>query len=340
MNEPVSPAAAPQQQAPAAVPEPAPARTRWYEYLFGLVIFGAFCFWVLTWGFEGAVHNRPVQIVPDLKGKSLAAAVDLLAPLNLAMRKEGTEFNKDIPIGTILRQMPPAGAKVREGKTVRVVISQGGETVFVPSLSGLPMRNAEMLLRQNQLTLGEVTESYSIRMDKGMVLSQNPKAEQSVERNAMVNVVVSGGPPPAGVVLMPDFLRKNISEATAWANSAGVEVATTKDSASLFPYGVIIEQEPSSDSVLPPGSKIKLVISGRPKSEAGEPSMKKLHYKVPQGSSDNHVRVVMLDQYGERELFNGLRSPGSKIDIDVPPSEGQSRIKIFLNAVLVEERDW
>lgn len=339
MNEPVS-QAAPQHQEPAALSAPASVRTRWWEYLLWLTAFGAFAFWVLQWGFEGAVHNRPVQIVPDLKGKSLAAAIDMLAPLNLAMRKEGTEFNKDIPIGTILRQIPPAGAKVREGKTVRLVISQGGETVFVPALNGLPMRNAEMLLRQNQLTLGEVTESYSIRMDKGMVLSQNPKAEQSVERNAMVNVVVSGGAPPAGVTLMPDFLRKNISEATGWANRAGVDVDTTKDTASLFPYGVIIEQEPAADSVLPSGSKIKLLISGRPKSEAGEPSMKKLHYKVPQGSSDNHVRVVMLDQYGDRELFNGLRSPGSKIDIDVPPSDGHARIKIFLNAVLVEERDW
>ena len=110
----------------------------------GLVLAGA-AFALLQWGIEGAVHNRRTQMVPDLKGSSLPAALDLLASLNIGLRKDGAEFNSSVPVSSVLRQDPPAGTVVRGGKIVRVVVSQGGETVLAPSVVGLPLRNAEML---------------------------------------------------------------------------------------------------------------------------------------------------------------------------------------------------
>ena len=302
---------------------------------------GAFTFYMFRWGLEGAVHNRNVQIVPDLKGKSLAAVLDLLSPLNLAVRKDGAEFNGSVPIGTVLRQIPPAGTKVREGKIVRVTISQGGEAVFVPMLVGFPLRNAEMLLRESQLVLGQVSESYSLRMEKGMVLSQDPTAESSVGRDSSINVVISGGPPPSGVVLMPDFQRKDVADATAWAQQSGVRLDVIKDMGSLFPHGIVLAQNPPADSVIGAGAKVQLTISGKAESSAGQTAERIFHYAVPQGSSDSKVRIVLEDQSGERELFNGLRAPGSKVDVGIPAAESrQSRIKVYLNGILVEEQEW
>lgn len=294
----------------------------------------------LRWALEGAVHNRPVQVVPDLKAKSLAGALDLLAPVGLALVKEGEEFNASVPIGSILRQRPSAGTKVREGKVVKVVVSQGGETVFTPSIAGLPLRNAEMQLRQSSLVLGEVTESYSLRLEKGLVLTQDPQAESSVERTSMVNVVVSAGAPPDDIVLMPDFLRKNVAEATQWSSKAGVQLQVVKDAGSLFPYGTILAQEPNPDAAVPEGAKAKVTISGRPAGKGDAAALSNFSYQVPQGSSESLVRIVLVDQHGERELFNGLRAPGSKIDLTVPGHSGSGRIKIFHNGILVDERDF
>jgi serine/threonine-protein kinase len=291
----------------------------------------------LRWGLEGAVHNRKVQVVPDLRGKSLAGAMSMLAPLDLPLLKESEEFNGAVPIGSILRQRPPAGTKVREGKTVRVVVSQGGETVFTPSLIGLPLRNAEMLLRQGQLALGEMTESYSLRFEKGLVLSQDPKAESSVEKNTLVNVVVSAGQPPESIVLMPDFLRKNSAEAEPWASRHGVALELVKDSNSLFPYGTVLDQQPQPDAVVSESARVRLTISSRPGART-EARSSDFVYQVPQGSSESLVRIVLVDQHGERELFNGLRAPGSRVELPLP-SAGRARVKIFLNGILVEERD-
>lgn len=308
------------------------------EVIISVIVLAAFAFFMLRWGIEGAVHHRDIQVVPDLNGRSLRGALDMLAPRKLALMKEGSEFNGTVPIGSILRQRPPAGTKVREGKSIRVVVSQGGETVFTPGVAGLPLRNSEMLLRQNQLLLGEVTESYSLRLDKGLVLSQDPQPESSVERNSLVNVVVSAGPPPEGIVLMPDFLRKNIVEASQWASSVGVPLTIDKDKGSLFPYGTILAQDPPSDAVVGDDTQVKFTISGRPTDGKDRAATVTFQYQVPQGSSESLVRILVVDQHGERELFNGLRAPGSKIDVAIPEG-GNARMKIFLNGILVEERD-
>lgn len=300
----------------------------------GLAIAG---FYTFQWGLEGVIHSRKTHTVPDLKGRSLSAALDLVSPLNLGLKKEGIEYNSTVPISSVLRQEPPVGTVVREGKIIKVVVSQGGETVLAPAIAGLPLRNAEMLLRQSQLLLGEVNEAYSLRQEKGIVLAQEPKAEASVERNALVNVVVSGGPPPSGVLLMPDFLRKNIGEARAWASSAGVSASETKDPNSLFPSGIVLNQTPAADSVLASASRVSFVVSSRV-GKGVDAATKNFHYELSQGGSDSLLRIVLADKYGEREIFNGMRKPGSKIDIPLQEAGG-ARVKIYLNGVLVEERD-
>jgi beta-lactam-binding protein with PASTA domain len=312
---------------------------RGWEVLLAGAALALFAVLTIQWGLEGVIHSRKTQTVPDLKGRSLSSALDMIAPLNLGLRKSGVEFDSAVPISSVMRQEPPAGTIVREGKIIKVVVSQGGETVLTPSIMGLPLRNAEMALRQAQLGLGEVTESYSLKLEKGMVISQEPKAEASVERNALISVVVSGGQPPSGLALMPDFQRKNIAEAREWAGANSRDIVETKDPTALFPFGTILTQSPAPDVALKADTRIAFTISGRQgKNETVEQAAKTFHYELAQGGSDSLVRIVVVDKYGERELFNGLRKPGSKIDLPLQQA-GSARVKIFVNGILVEERD-
>ncbi|MEQ1918531.1 MAG: PASTA domain-containing protein [Elusimicrobiota bacterium] len=257
--------------------------------------------------------------------------------MNLGLRKTGVEFNASVPISSVLRQDPPAGTIVREGKTIRVIVAQGGQTVLAPAVVGLPLRNAEMMLRQSQLALGEVSESYSLKQEKGMVLSQDPKAEASVERDALINLVVSGGAPPAGVALMPDFLRKTLDEAQSWAAGVGAKLEIKTDNSSLFPHGTVMTQTPAADTVLSPDAKVHLLVSGR-KGAAPTVAAKTFKYELPQSGSESQVRIVVIDKYGERELFNGVRKPGTKVEVPMQET-GEARVKIYMNGILVEERD-
>lgn len=293
-------------------------------------------YFLFSWTMETVIHDRKEVIVPDISGKSSVSALQALSEINLAMKIGGYEFNETVPIGTVLRQVPSAGSTVREGKIVRVVFSQGGESVFIPNLIGLPLRNAELLLRQRQLVLGEVPEAYSLKAEKGTVLSQDPQPELSVPKNTMVQVTVSNGPPPAGIVMMPDFRQKKSDEAQQWAAQNGLSLSLTEDSNSLFPGGTIIDQSPQSDTVVSPGAKISLTVSSRKGQSGGEREFR-VHYEVSQSGAQRHIRIVALGKNGDREIFNGLRDPGSKIDLSVPYA-GAEKIRIFVNGILVEER--
>ena len=150
-------------------------------------------------------------------------------------------------------------------------------------------------------------------------------------------LVVSGGAPPAGVALMPDFLRKHVDEAHSWAAGAGVSLVIKTDVSSLFPNGTVMTQTPAADTVLSPDAKVQLLVSGR-KGAAPTVAAKTFKYELPQSGSESQVRIVVIDKYGERELFNGVRKPGTKIEVPVQETGG-ARVKIYMNGILVEERD-
>jgi serine/threonine-protein kinase len=295
-------------------------------------------YFLFSWTMDTVVHNRKEVIVPDIQGKSAANALQLVSESDLAMKIEGYEFNESVPIGTVLRQAPSAGTTVREGKIVKVVFSQGGESVFTPNLIGLPLRNAELLLRQRSLLLGEVSESYSLKAEKGAVLSQEPKSEMSVPKNTMVAVAVSAGEPPAGIVLMPDFRQRKIDETAQWASDNKLAVKTVEDAGSLFPGGTIIDQSPAADTVISAESAVRFTVSSRKAAGGQEEKEFHIRYEVSQSGSQRHVRIVAVSKRGDREIFNGLRDPGSRIDLTVPYG-GADKIRIFINGILVEERE-
>jgi len=134
-----------------------------------------------------------------------------------------------VPVGTVVRQSPLAGMTVREGKIIRIVVSQGGKVLYVPSVLGQMARSAEIMLRSSGLTIGEESNKYSLVAKKDEVISQDPPAGQSVERDAMVNMVISLGAPPPDIKLMPDWNGKRLDEAVRWAAASGVSLEVRRE---------------------------------------------------------------------------------------------------------------
>ncbi|MBI4655267.1 MAG: PASTA domain-containing protein [Elusimicrobia bacterium] len=290
-----------------------------------------------SWTMESVIHQRKEVLVPDVLGRSVMTALQLLSENDLAGKIEGFEFNDSVPIGTVLRQNPEAGITVREGKIVKIVFSQGGESVFVPNLVGLPLRNAELMIRQRQLLLGEVSESYSLKAGKGAVLFQDPKPETSVAKNTLVQVVVSAGKPPEGIILMPDFRQKKADEVRRWSSESGFKAEEKEDESSMFSYGTVIEQTPPPDSVISADTMITVTVSAREESGSSTEGDYRVHYEVSQSGSQKNIRIVAVFQSGQKEIFNGIRDSGSKIDFTIPYGSAE-KIRIFVNGILVEER--
>ena len=136
--------------------------------------------------------------------------------------------------------------------------------------------------------------------------------------------------------MMPDFRQKRSDEAQQWASQNNVALNIKEDPGSLFQGGTVIDQDPQPDTVVSPDSKVTLTVSSR-KGDASSGNECRVHYDVLQSGSQRHIRVVAIGKSGDRELFNGLRDPGSKIDLSVPCA-GAGKIRIFVDGILVEER--
>ena len=298
----------------------------------GLVIISV----LLNWAMSSFVHAKKEIMIPDLKGKSITDAVNALSLLNLGLRKEGEEIDETIPAGIIVRQSPPAGLAVREGKIIKVTLSQGGKVIYVPSVAGQMARSAEVALRSAGLVIGEETTKYSLIGKKDEVLSQDPAAGQSVERDTMVNMVISMGAPPQEIKLMPDWTGKNAAEADRWASANGIKLEIRKEKSATVSVGTVLHQEPAPDADISESRQAVVYVSGEGSMQAAISKM--FYYEVPQGGGDRAMRLVLQDDAGENEIFKGSRAPGSKLEIPVNP-KGNARVRVFINGILVEERE-
>ena len=67
--------------------------------------------------------------VPDLKGLSQDAAVAVLTKTNLTLGDVQQEYSTDVPLGFIIRTLPPVGEKVKRNSQVTIVLSKGIEQI-------------------------------------------------------------------------------------------------------------------------------------------------------------------------------------------------------------------
>ena len=226
------------------------------------VIVGAAFYFAFNMIMSALVHNKKEVVLPNIVGKSIYDATEELSKAGFGINKDGEEFNKNVPAGIVLRQNPPAGMNVREGRLIKVTISQGGEMIYVPNLVGQTVRAADISLKYSTLVMGEVSKKYSFTVKKGTVLSQDIVAGYSVDKDSVVNIVVSDGPPPEGIVLMPDFVNKNLEEAATWSSQYGIALNVTGGNISGVKTNTVVRQVPEADTDVTDWKSVSLWLSG------------------------------------------------------------------------------
>lgn len=128
---------------------------------------------------------------PDVTGLSKDDAEAQLSKVGLRLGLVTQEFS-DKPIGTVLRQNPPAGEKIDKGKSVDLVISKGKETkkANVPNVIGSSLDSARVSLARAGLTLGSISKRESSEAE-GTVLDQSPMAGEEAGQQTAVNLVIA-----------------------------------------------------------------------------------------------------------------------------------------------------
>jgi serine/threonine-protein kinase len=85
--------------------------------------------------------------LPDFTGQSIDAARQWASQNNVKLQEESAGNSQD-PAGTVVSQLPAAGATFQPGQTVVVQVSTGPQLVPVPAVIGMDVLQATQVLRQ------------------------------------------------------------------------------------------------------------------------------------------------------------------------------------------------
>ncbi|MGE0158830.1 MAG: PASTA domain-containing protein [Gemmatimonadales bacterium] len=197
--------------------------------------------------------------VPDVRGLELANAQEELASSGLELGPVDSLLHPSVPANVILGQSPLPGQVARPGTPVRVTVSLGPQRRAVPDVTGLSEDRARIVLE---------TTGFEVRMDsveseepRGRVVEIAPAPGAQVVLPGEVRLTVSMGPP---VITMPLVLGLPEDEAITLLDSLGLIVEPVEE---VFRFGrdqgIVVEQEPASDSELQRGTPVRLKVGRR-----------------------------------------------------------------------------
>ena len=87
-------------------------------------------------------------VVPDLTAMTVENAEGLTHPLGLRLEVVDQRHDPETASGRVLQQEPSAGATVRRGRRVKLVVSLGGRVLTVPDVVGQPSRMVTIALQR------------------------------------------------------------------------------------------------------------------------------------------------------------------------------------------------
>lgn len=279
--------------------------------------------------------------MPDLKGLPVQGATLKLQNLGLELQVREERYSADAPYGAVLEQSLEAGAKLKRGRTIAVVISIGNKVLQVPVLVGsATARQARLLLESSGFNAGRVARVHDDKVPKETVMAQSPEAGTEGLRGQAVSVLVSDGPSD-GARLMPDLRGRSVEEARQIAARAGLVLRKVSELPSA-PAGVkpgsVVAQNLSPAVQVLPGAELLLSVAPGGGVTAGA-RLARLDLEVPNDSVvERRLRVVVRDSEGERVIVNEMEKPGAKLRKEFK-AYGPATAEIDLGGSLLETRN-
>ncbi|WP_033170515.1 Stk1 family PASTA domain-containing Ser/Thr kinase [Selenomonas sp. ND2010] len=245
-------------------PEPESSVFKSKKFIAGLILVLFMGFFVGAFLSYGKFWSTEEVIVPDVTGKQMTLARQILEDKKLRVNVVET-FDASVPAGTVVSQDPEGGAKVKEERLITIHVSKGGESLEMPDLKGLNKSDAEAKLKKMGLKVGSVYERNSDE-EAGTVIATDPKAGSKITKGQSVDITVSKGKKETKNTV-PDVTNLQVDGAKSALISAGFKVSVTKEE-STKAAGTVISQTPAGGSSVTAGSTITLVVAEPKKSNS------------------------------------------------------------------------
>ncbi|MFD7610013.1 Stk1 family PASTA domain-containing Ser/Thr kinase [Streptomyces sp. NPDC059828] len=199
--------------------------------------------------------------VPNLVGKPFTEAQRLATNSNVKAVRGGTA-RCDEPKGSVCSQDPAAtdGAKMNEGETIKVLLSEGAPLVEVPDVTASQEETATTRLEKDGFDVK--VEEVESEETPGTVISQDPEGGTKAEKGTQVTLKVA----KQAKETVPPVVGQQFDAAKSQLETLGFTVART-DVDSDKPAGEVVSQDPAGGSKQAKGATITLQVSKGPQQQ-------------------------------------------------------------------------
>lgn len=165
--------------------------------LFALLLFVLQCFVVSIVVFIVVKAGGKSFILPDVLNKEIYEAFDILEKENINLKVQ-THYFSNFPLGTVVNQEPKGGVKIKEGRTVYLVINAPEQiTLNMPDITGMKYEEAiniisnEVISKLPNIIINDIIELQDETNENNIVLSQIPKANEIIKNNTEITLTVN-----------------------------------------------------------------------------------------------------------------------------------------------------
>ena len=300
------------------------------------LVAGASAYLTLTY----LIKSEDTVIVPDLVGKDVVSALELLTDLQLNTKVGGSEYSDQFPKNHVTFQEPDPGSEIKKDRDVRIMISKGTRNIFMPNLVALSDQQARMIMEENGISMGRLSRTSSPDTDTDHVMVQYPPAGARITRGASVNLLVSTGPRSAEI-MMPDLTGLSLDDAVFRIEKAKLVLGTIEPKFQKQKQrNSVLDQEPLAGYRIIENSPVKLIIN-RPSGKSTKGTFQRpvygslLQYDIENGFLKKRIRVELEQADSSMEIFDDYVKPGRQLWIVIPRDQ-DAAVFIFEDDELVK----
>jgi beta-lactam-binding protein with PASTA domain len=224
-------------------------RPLWANVLFAILVMAILIFLFLS-SLTFFTRHGSVLRIPPITGKSFADAKMTLEAQGFEVEIQDSIYIDTLPPLSIIRQFPDAGSLVKVNRTVYLTVNRSvPPEVAMPNLVGMSFRNAELVLRQFGLKLGDTT--FKPDFAKNSILNQTYNGKEiapgaKLPMGSVISLVLGSGLSNVDMGV-PDLFGLTYSQAKSLLDAAGIGFGSVVPDSDMQDTGnaFIYRQSPS-----------------------------------------------------------------------------------------------
>ena len=320
------------------------------------IVIGMILLFSLAFGGTMIVLNitNPKEVdLPNVVGLTKEEAQKQIEDAKLKYEVDKEEYNKDVEEGHIISQDPAYFEKyhsVKQGSTVKVVISKGTEKATVPKVVGMAQDEAIQALEDANLK-AEVVEETSKKVQEGYVISQDTAENTEVSAGDSVKIHVSKG---TGIkqITMTSVIGKTEEQAKSELEGIGFKVNVGYEENKSKDNGTVLKQSLDTGKVADEGTTVTLTVNKLAELKTAKITVNvksllggKVEYEettaknttnVTNTTTEKKVKKVKVEVKVENDtIYSETVDPTlTNINAGTAKGTGVSNVKVYIDGVL------